>query len=320
MKENWERSKPFHLLSKQEIEGMLQSFLPNKRLASFELMGGGFSNSNYKMQVESIGKPLVLRITKQEVGKVEHALHSKLHKRLPVPEIYYSERHGDQSFAIMEWKEGVQLKEVMVGKDVDAIRQTAFSVGYWLSEIRKHRFEKSGFFNETLEVNDPLKIAPESFLSLMEQFLIDGQTGRWLGKELTSRVWDFAQRNNRVLENIDVEPALVHSDFNGLNILVDEKSEVAGIIDWEFAFAGPIYVDIGNLLRYRDFSCFNEFKRAFIEGLQSGGITLPNHWEKIAELVDLIALCSMLNNNFGGTNRINDITQLITQTLSRWND
>ncbi len=31
---------------------------------------------------------------------------------------------------------------------------------------------------------------------------------------------------------------LVHSDFNGTNILVRD-GRITGVLDWEFAFAGP---------------------------------------------------------------------------------
>lgn len=79
---------------------------------------------------------------------------------MPVPEIFHSKYQGDKSFSIMEWKKGIKLKDVIYSKDVTAIRQSAFSVGYWLSEIRKNTFITSGFFNEDLEGDVPLKITP----------------------------------------------------------------------------------------------------------------------------------------------------------------
>ncbi|TCP25599.1 aminoglycoside phosphotransferase (APT) family kinase protein [Scopulibacillus darangshiensis] len=319
MKENWERMKPARLLSVQEIEEMLQAFMPGKSLKSTEVLGGGFSNSNYKLQIDSLDHPLVLRVCNQNICQVEDALHGRLHKHMPVPEIYYSECNGEKSFAVMEWKEGIQLKGVMYSGDVKPIRQSAFSAGYWLSEIRKHMFPRSGFFNGALDINEPLKIKPDTFHTLMEQFLIDGHTSHWLGSELTSKLWDFIRTNKHLLEDIDPAPALVHSDYNGLNILVSEdNSQVTGILDWEFAFAGPVYVDIGNMLRYENIPHFAEFEHAFIEGLQSGGIVLHDEWKKVAKLVDLIALCSLLNNRHGGINRVRDIKQLITQTMENW--
>lgn len=125
MKGNWERMKPPYLLSKQEVGDMLQSFIPGKKLESVNLLGGGFSNSIYKLQVESLKTPLVLRVSNEKVCRVENALHSKLQKQMPVPEIYYSGYQGDKSFAIMEWKKGIQLKDIMYGNGVKSIRQLA---------------------------------------------------------------------------------------------------------------------------------------------------------------------------------------------------
>ncbi|MFD1356731.1 phosphotransferase family protein [Fictibacillus halophilus] len=318
MKENWERSRPVQLLEMQELEWMLQSFMPGKKLEAFYLLGGGYSNTNYKLQVETLGDPLVLRVSSEKLCKFENSLHSRLQQNLPVPEIYFSESHGDRSFSFMEWRTGSQLKEVMYQGERNAVKQAAFSVGYWLSQIRKHTFTESGFLNENLDVCEPVKITPDTFLAFMEEFLIKGKTGLWIEKEMTAAVWDYARKNKHFLKDIDVEPALVHSDYNGLNILAsknNEPCEVTAIIDWEFAFAGPVYVDIGNMLRYENFRYYADFELAFIEGLEFGGIKLHKEWKRIAKLVDLIALCSLLNNQHGGENRIKDIKQLISQTL-----
>ena len=45
--------------------------------------------------------------------------------------------------------------------------------------------------------------------------------------------------------------ALVHSDFNPKNLLVDPGSlAVTGLLDWEYAHAGHPFTDLGNLLRF----------------------------------------------------------------------
>lgn len=138
-------------------------------------------------------------------------------------------------------------------------------------------------------------------------------------KGTDEKVWNFSNMNKYLLNNIDnYPPSLVHSDYNGLNILVSNKEkgyEVTGIIDWEFAFAGPVYFDIGNMLIYENFDHYFEFEKAFIEGLQSNGIILQNNWKKISKLIDLISLCDLLNHKQVGENRVKDINQLIIYTM-----
>ncbi|MFC4560113.1 hypothetical protein ACFO3D_18300 [Virgibacillus kekensis] len=58
MQVNWERVKPVKSLSEREIEKMLQSFMPGKKIVSAQLLGGGLSNSNYKLYIESLTNPL----------------------------------------------------------------------------------------------------------------------------------------------------------------------------------------------------------------------------------------------------------------------
>ncbi|MBW0770360.1 hypothetical protein KYJ98_08370 [Mammaliicoccus lentus] len=187
MKENWESTKSLHTLKANEIEEMFHSFMPDNKLISFQLLGNGLSNLNYKLHVEFCENPFILRISDEKNCKFENSLHCKLHTQLPVPKIYYSKYQDHHSYSVMEWKKGVHLKEIMYGKDVSAIRQSGFSVGYWLSKIRENKFINPGFFNENLEIIEPLKITPDTFIMIMKEFLIDGQTCHWLGKELTRK-------------------------------------------------------------------------------------------------------------------------------------
>lgn len=322
MKKNWERTQPVYLMEKEEIEHMIHSFMPDSKLKSFQLLGGGLSNVNYKLKVKSHKQPFLLRISNEENCKFEHALHKRLHKQILVPEIYFSKCQGNQSYSIMEWKEGIHLKKIMYGKNVVSIKQAGYYVGYHLAKMREIIFPEPGLFNESLEVINPLTITPNTFQRFMEEFLIDGHAGSWLGNELTHTLLDFSNKHKHLLKNIENEtPALVHSDYNGLNILVSERHgdcEVTSIIDWEFSFAGPIYFDIGNMLRYENFPHFSEFENTFIDGLQNNGITLPYNWKKISKLVDLIALGGLLNHKHVGKPRVSDIKQLIIQTIKNW--
>lgn len=320
MKRNWELTKPFQQFDEREIANIMQRYLPNNKINSINLLSGGYRNSNYKISFEAKKSPLVLRVSDKGNCKFEYSLHRFLTKKLPVPEIYYSESVHDKSFSIMEWKEGIHLKEVMYGNDERGIKNAAFSTGYWLSEMRKISFSRSGFFNEELDIKEPVELTADMFLKYMEQFLLEGQTCHWLGKELSGKLWVFVHKNSHYLEEIDHYPGLVHSDFNGLNILIsnNESSEVSSILDWEFAFAGPVYVDIGNMLRYENIPYYETFEHAFIDGVKSGGINLAPEWKKIAKLVDLIALCEILNTRFGGANRVNDIKSLIARTMQKW--
>ncbi|TLS36088.1 phosphotransferase family protein [Pseudalkalibacillus caeni] len=324
MKENWERVKPATMLSKTELELMILEYIPKAKLKRFSLLSGGLSNSNYKVLLEGYEDPFVVRLTRKETCEKEAAIHTMLAGEVPVPEVYYYNTRTDTPFLMMEWKEGVQLKRVLQIGETTELKEAGQSIGYWLSKLGSCSFSRPGFLevhHTDLKVTETMEVNPETFIEVINHFVRDGKSKRWLGESLAKEVLQFAKKHAHLLNHLDRTSALVHSDFNGLNILVDNQNgqlNTSAILDWEFAFSGPIEVDIGNMLRYTGFSNFVVFENAFLAGLAEGGINLDKNWRKRAKLVDLIALCEMLNNDNGGKVKVHDLKSLIIKTLEDW--
>ncbi len=83
------------------------------------------------------------------------------------------------------------------------------------------------------------------------------------------RLLDMAQ--TRLEDEASRRPAravLTHSDLNPKNILVDPPtSQVVAVLDWEFAHAGSVHTDLGNLCRFeRD----PRFVEPLLAALRSG--------------------------------------------------
>jgi aminoglycoside phosphotransferase (APT) family kinase protein len=84
---------------------------------------------------------------------------------------------------------------------------------------------------------------------------------------------------------------LVHSDFNPKNLLVDpETAEITGLIDWEFAFAGSPYSDLGNLLRFCEDPVLGE---AVLSVVRSTGPDLGDRLVERGRAADLWALIDL---------------------------
>jgi aminoglycoside phosphotransferase (APT) family kinase protein len=114
-----------------------------------------------------------------------------------------------------------------------------------------------------------------------------------------------------------VEPTLVHGDFNSRNILVKRRGQawsVAAILDWEFAFAGPVYCDIGNFLRYER-PGQPRFEPSFSRGCRDGGIDLRGDWRLAARIADLPALCDLLARPTTPDAVVPEILALLLSTL-----
>lgn len=190
-------------------------------------------------------------------------------------------------------------------------------MGKILAHIHSYTFSESGFFDDNLSIENALTMDGDRFLSFIEHSLYHQACGIWLGPELVQAVWSFCETNSPLLTEHTEEPVLVHSDFNGLNILV--RNDLAGcpvsaVLDWEFSFSWNRYVDIGNMLRYEEKGSVIETH--FIQAYQQQSGLLHKKWRLLSKLEDLVALCDMLNSSTPATpRRMSDLRNLVARTV-----
>ncbi|MGG4092463.1 phosphotransferase family protein [Paenibacillus lautus] len=322
MKEGWERAVPPMQLDITQIHDIISPVFPGKKVATAERIGTGLSNTNYKIRLEGSAEPYVLRLFRKgrEIAEKELAIIRRVRQTVPVADYIYADMSSgvfDKPWAIMEWKEGGLLRDVMQGGSEQDLVAAAASAGRTLANIHKHTFTESGFFNGDMEVQDPMRMDGERFLAFIEQSLFQDLCGQWLGEELAQSVWSFSQTYSHLLSEIEDTPMLVHSDYNGLNILMrhgPEGCEVSAVLDWEDAFSWNRYVDIANMLRYEPDG--SVFEKNFVRAYREEGAVLYDHWKILSKLEDLVALCDMLTHSSLATpNRMHDLQRLIAGTV-----
>ncbi|MGG3507783.1 aminoglycoside phosphotransferase family protein [Paenibacillus lautus] len=322
MKEGWERAVPPMQLDITQIHDIISPVFPGKKVATAERIGTGLSNTNYKIRLEGSAEPYVLRLFRKgrEIAEKELAIIRRVRQTVPVADYIYADMSSgvfDKPWAIMEWKEGGLLRDVMQGGGEQDLVAAAASAGRTLANIHKHTFTESGFFNGDMEVQDPMRMDGERFLAFIEQSLFQDLCGQWLGEELAQSVWSFSQTYSHLLSEIEDTPMLVHSDYNGLNILMRhglEGCEVSAVLDWEDAFSWNRYVDIANMLRYEPDG--SVFEKNFVRAYREEGAVLYDHWKILSKLEDLVALCDMLTHSSLATpNRMHDLQRLIAGTV-----
>ncbi|OME88602.1 MULTISPECIES: phosphotransferase family protein [Paenibacillus] len=322
MKEGWERAVPPMQLDITQIHDIISPVFPGKKVATAERIGTGLSNTNYKIRLEGSAEPYVLRLFRKgrEIAEKELAIIRRVRQTVPVADYIYADMSCgvfDKPWAIMEWKEGGLLRDVMRDGSEQDLVAAAASAGRTLANIHKHTFTESGFFNGDMEVQDPMRMDGERFLAFIEQSLFQDLCGQWLGEELAQSVWSFSQTYSHLLSEIEDTPMLVHSDYNGLNILMrhgPEGCEVSAVLDWEDAFSWNRYVDIANMLRYEPDG--SVFEKNFVRAYREEGAVLYDHWKILSKLEDLVALCDMLTHSSLATpNRMHDLQRLIAGTV-----
>ncbi|WP_341985422.1 aminoglycoside phosphotransferase family protein [Rossellomorea oryzaecorticis] len=324
MKAGWERSNEYIMPDMYTIQNMLNPFLKGKRIDQVQRLSGGLNNSNIKI-ITNTNEIFVLRIYPKENKsmKIESEIAKLLEGRVPVPKVLYSDSSCsvfNYPFLLMNWVRGEQLSEMMDRKNEKIIWRAATAAGAALAEVHKMKFHDSGFFDGQLNIKEHVKINANTFIAFIEEILKKGYVIKHIGGKLCSSVLNFSKEHAFLLDDPGEQNSLVHSDFNPLNILVEEEDSsirISAILDWEYAFSGSPLIDIGNMLRYEGVTSIGMLKPFILSYRENGGVLL-HEWLQRAKLLDLIALLDLLNKEECGEVRVKDITRLISHTMDEW--
>ncbi|WP_099156754.1 phosphotransferase family protein [Virgibacillus ndiopensis] len=325
MKAGWERTYKLITPDKDTVKNMLNPFLKAKQINRIQALSGGLNNSNLKITTDTNEK-FVLRIYNKENNismNIERDILTILEDKIPVPQPLYSDSSCtiiDYPFILLSWVHGNQLSEILNKRNKDVISNAAKEAGDLLAKVHRITFPSSGFFDKHLNIQDFVKLDANKFLMYIEESSIKGRAKTRLGSNLSNRIFHFAKKHAYLIDNLGKQNSLVHGDFNPLNILAKNSHNninITGLLDWEYAFSGSPLMDIGNMLRYEDVH-HTHFLSSFISSYQNSGGTLPDKWLQKAKLLDLIALCSLMDKKECGEVRIRDIKELILNMMEEW--
>jgi aminoglycoside phosphotransferase (APT) family kinase protein len=277
---------------------------PGVRVAGLEPLTGGLTNSNYRVHLAGGGGSVVLRIFERDPAACarEAAVLGLVGATVPVPRVLHAEPDGHDGgppFMVMELVEGITFRELRRTADDAAVAEAAFSVGQALAGIAAHRFPRAGTFDSELDLGPWYVDGPSPIPRLVDLLLSSPNLRRRMNGALADRMhalaWGWAGR----LAELDGDPRLVHADLSSTNVLVrcvDGRWRVAGVIDWELAFAGSPMWDVGSFVRY-DRRARPRLEPHFSRGCREGGLELPAGWRALARMVDLASLLDALTHD-----------------------
>jgi aminoglycoside phosphotransferase (APT) family kinase protein len=307
MKDGWTRDRPEVELDASGIARLMQRAFPGARVERVERVGGGLVNTNLKIFATEIAEPVLLRIYQRDPASArkEVAVVERIASAVPVARVlYFSERDPliGLPYAIVQWIDATRLDLVLrSGKPID-VQALGRSIGEILAGIHRFAFDQPGFFADHLVVPERIDMGRAGLIAYLRECLIEKGGRARLGVELSAAVIAFAEREGERLDQwLDV-PCLVHGDFNGPNILVrtaaNGQSQIAAILDWEFALSASPALDFGNLLRPplgRDLA----FVAGLADGYRAAGGFLPRDWRAAARIADLFAWADVLSRPVG---------------------
>lgn len=306
------------------VQQMLSPWLNGRRVRDVQLLTGGFTNRNCRVRIDDAPGSVVLRLYDRDAAACakEVAVLELLRRTLPVPDVLYAEaatRDGGPSFAVLQFVDGISLRDLKLTRDLAAIGQAAYDAGRLLARLQTHSFPRTGLLTAALTVDSSFIAGPITTTGLIALFAKSPAFGRRVEARILDRLLRVAQEWDKSSAAPDVGTALVHGDFNSRNVLVSEREGkwgVTAILDWEFAFAGPVYCDIGNFLRYER-SAQPRFEPFFSRGCRDGGVDLCGDWLMAARMADLPALCELLARESTPDDVTGEVLGLLTATVDQ---
>jgi fructokinase len=254
-------------------------------------------NRNYRVRVGS--DDVVLRFYDRDARACdkEATLLTELSGRVAVPKVLYVGPANESArFTVLELVDGISMRDLKQTGDSGAIAEASHSVGLELAKLASLRLRDPSIVATDFAANPELLRGSNVNARLVDHFLESAVLRERLGEENAHRVRDFAWRHDDRLSATARSSAIAHGDFNSANILVRQAAgrwSVSAILDWEFAFVGSIFYDVGNFLRYERES-MPRYEPWFSRGLTDGGIALPDDWHTLARVADMSALCELL--------------------------
>ncbi|HEU0027476.1 MAG TPA: aminoglycoside phosphotransferase family protein, partial [Ktedonobacterales bacterium] len=244
---------------------------------------------------------------------------------VPAPTVLYADAnatHFRLPWMLMTWMQGVPLPEALASLPPEEAPALATALGATAAANGSFAFDEPGFFGPDLAIAEPLDAPAEMTRVRLRYLLFEGRAGERLGADLTARLWSLVEARVGELDALAGRVSLVHSDFRDSNLLVAREGgawRVAGVLDWEFAFAGPSLFDLGQLLRREATLLPLGFAADVIAAYRARGGFAPPGWRRMALLLDLMNLCGFADMDVPDSRGVMlaDATSLIEATVAR---
>jgi aminoglycoside phosphotransferase (APT) family kinase protein len=282
---------------------------------------GGLMNRNYRVRFAGSPDRFVLRLSDRDRTTCvkEAAVLALVRDDVPVPRVLHVEPTGAGGFPpflVLEFIDGISLRDLKNRGDLRSIGEAAYDAGRVIAQLSRHRFDRSGLLTPALTIESGV-FDGITTSDAVEHFAASPVFQRRVETGLLERLRDWTRSSE---QRFDDGPgaSLAHGDFNAANIFVREQNGrwiVAAVLDWEFAFAGSVWCDMGNMLRYER-TDRPRYEPHFSRGCIDGGLLVADDWRQRARLADLPALCELLARDAIPESVVDEVRGLIAATVN----
>ncbi len=281
-------------------------------------MPGGLVNLNLRVRLGDPEEEAVLRVYLRDAQAApkEAAVLRRLEGRVPVARVLGSGSMGltvhgamgQASWLLLSLVPGQALSTCIDTLDEAALTRVGAEVGTALADLHTESFPNLGFLDGSLAVSSPMGSLCEVWGGYLGQMLQGERARGRLGGDRQARLVAFVGCHATTLAPLEGRCTLLHADCKPTNVFVRPDGELAGLLDWEFAWSGPALFDLGQLLRYDMPAAFED---ALLPAYTAAGGDLPEDWRLQARLLDLMNLVGFLDMEAERPKQVSDVLDLI---------
>jgi aminoglycoside phosphotransferase (APT) family kinase protein len=325
VEEDWERPARVQL-EPDVLQHLLEPAFPGGTLAECSVLTAGLANTNMRFRMEGAEATYVLRLhtRARESARRERDLMALFARQprasVPVPPLLYVDpvpERGSHPYSIWGFVEGTLLEQLFRTLPPSELVAIAGVCGGVLASLAQHRFSKCGELGPELSVVREYGPASRFVPEAVHRALFEGRAGARLGATLRDELWRVVERTSPRLEVIDHRHLLVHGDYKRSNLLLRRGAatwQVAAVLDWEFAFAGPALVDVGIFLRAGS-ALPDGFCDAFAAAYRGAGGELPLDWLALSRLIDVVSMLTFLEDSRERPRVFAECVEVLKETL-----
>ena len=292
------RIHDFIITDKAEIASMLRPFDGSLTILDFSLMKESMSNTGYAVTTNA-GK-YFLKLYSNTTDKPEMAALAYLKNKINVPALFFydgSKRRCAFAYTVMEFLDGDTLLQYL-RKSLKFPPELSYEIGRMCAAIHERKYMHDALLDEKLNPSQELSGLPPTREKILH--LLRGKPSEYLKPDTVEKLCAFIKEKPEFFDRIEAESVLCHGDFGYGNIMLCGGKIYC--IDFEFAYAGSRYSDIGRFFRRSgDVQTLSDRQvcDAFARGYRSVSASpLPSAWLMLAHLCDVSALlCSLTYDN-----------------------
>ncbi len=309
-----ERLNDYIITDKKEISLLLAPFDSSLTVLDFSLIKDSMSNTGYMVSTNS-GKYL-LKLYSNTTDKIETAAYLYLKDKINIPELLFYDGSKERfpfAYAIMEFLDGLTLIQYL-RTNLKYPLEIVYEIGGMCASMRKRKYARDAILDDKLNISKELPKTREKILGLLSE-----KPAEYLKPEIIEDLRGFIKENSEIFDVIEAESVLCHGDLGYGNIMISGGE--AYLIDFEFAYSGSIYNDIGRFFRRKDpdVQTFinSSVCEAFAQGYNSvSSIPLTSNWLALARICDINSMLCLLTYDNVSRKWVEDIERDILYAIN----